>query len=636
MSGTGLRVRFDPFELDTPNGVLSKSGRKLKLQEQPFQVLVTLLERPGHIVSRDELRRRLWPSDTFVDFDHGLNTAINRLRECLGEVADRPRFIETVPRRGYRFIGQVDPIEPPADVATAARPPGPPARGSFRPPRHWRAAIAAIAAAAAVGVLGWMATRSFRPRGVAERQRIMLAVLPLEDLSGDPQSSYFGDGLTEDIITELGGLDPRRLGVIARTSVMSYKSNRKAIDQVGRELGVEYVLEGSVRRTADRVRVSAQLIQVHDQTHLWARSFDRDVHDVLALQSDVARAVATGVATNLSPPLSEPLRTVESVDPEALDLYLRGREAWNKRTEQDVRASIPLFEAAIRKRPGYARAYAGLADAYIVLSAWSLGAWPPAEGYSKARVAATKALEFDDRLVEAHASLASISAFYDWNAGEAEREFRRALELNPSYATAHHWYAEFLACVGRSDEMLVETAEARRLDPLALIMIRSMSARLAYAGRLAEAGAGLASFTRQHPEFVFARHSLAEVLQAEHRYADAVAEQEMAAKLSNRIPEELASLAQTYAVAGRSHDARMILAELEGRARHQYVPPYSVALVYAGLGDADRAFSLLDDAYQEHSSWLSHLRIDARLDPLRQDPRFHALENRIGLWSDSS
>jgi tetratricopeptide (TPR) repeat protein len=259
---------------------------------------------------------------------------------------------------------------------------------------------------------------------------------------------------------------------------------------------------------------------------------------------------------------------------------------------------------------------------------------PPAEGYSKARAAATKALELDSRLAEAQTSLAGITAFYDWNAAQAHREFRRALELNPSYSTTHHWYAEFLGCLGRPDEMLVETAEARRLDPLAPIMMSSMSTRLIYAGRLAEAGIGLQLFTQQHPEFVFAHHSLAEVLQAQHHYAEAIAEQEIAATRSNRISEELASLAQVYAVAGRSHDARQILAELEERARHQYVPPYSVALVYAGLGEADRAFGLLDEAYREHSSWLSHLKIDTRLDPLRNDPRFHALETRIGLWSD--
>jgi TolB-like protein/DNA-binding winged helix-turn-helix (wHTH) protein len=409
MSATGPRVRFDPFELDAPNGVLRKNGLKLKLQEQPFQILVTLLERPGEVVSRDELRRRLWPSDTFVDFDHSVNTAINRLRDSLGDVAERPRFIETVPRRGYRFIGRVDPIDPPAATSVVvAAAPAPPARISFGTSRRWRIAIAATATMA---VLGWIAVKGIHPHGIGPPPKIMLAVLPLEDLSADHQSSYFGDGLTEDIITELGGLAPQRLGVIARTSVMSYRTNRKGIDQIGRELGVEYVLEGSVRRTADRVRVSAQLIQVRDQTHLWAKSFDRNVRDLLALQSDIARAVAAEVAIKVSRPANEPLRPIESVDPEALELYLRGREAWNKRTEQDVRASVALFEAAIRKRPDYARAYAGLADAYIVLSAWSLGAWPPAEGYSKARVAATKALELDDRLAEAHTSLAGISAF---------------------------------------------------------------------------------------------------------------------------------------------------------------------------------------------------------------------------------
>jgi serine/threonine-protein kinase len=352
------------------------------------------------------------------------------------------------------------------------------------------------------------------------------------------------------------------------------------------------------------------------------------------LQSDVAGAVAAEVVVNLPRPANEASRARVSLDPEALDLYFRGREAWNKRTEQGVRASIPLFEAAIKKYPGYARAYAGLADAYIVLSAWRLGAGPPAEGYSKARVAATRALDLDKRLAEAETSLAAISAFYDWNAQEAQREFRRATELNPSYATTHSWYAEFLACLGRSNEMLVETAEARRLDPLAPIMISDASMRLAYAGRLNEASVGLLSFTQQNPEFVFAHHALADVLQAQRRFPEAIAEQETAARLTNRIPEEVASLAQTYAVAGRSGDARRLLTELEARSRHEYVPSYTVALVHAGLGDADRAFELLENAYHEHSSWMSHLRIDRRLDPLRHDPRFRALEARVGLWND--
>src|SRR5262249_13265952 len=441
MSGTGLRVRFDPFELDAPAGELRKNGVRLKLQEQPFQVLVTLLERPGEIVSREELRRRLWPSDTFVDFDHSLNTVVNRLRDCLSDVAERPRFIETVPRRGYRFIGRVDPIEQPAGTTPVTPLPARLARASFGISRGGRIALAA---AATIGGVGWMAVRGIRPGAVARQpHRVMLAVLPLDDLSRDGQGSYFADGLTEDIITELGGLEPQRLGVIARTSVMSFKSTSKGIAEIGRELGVEYVLEGSVRRTANRIRVSAQLIQVRDQTHLWAKSFDRDARDILALQGDVARAVAADVAVNLSPPARESQRAPQTVDPEALDLYLRGRETWNKRTEQDVRASIPLFQAAIEKSPGYARAYAGLADAYIVLSAWSIGVMAPAEGYSKARAAATKALELDGRLAEAQTSLAGITSFYDWSADQALKEFRRALELNPSYATTHHWYAEF-------------------------------------------------------------------------------------------------------------------------------------------------------------------------------------------------
>jgi TolB-like protein/DNA-binding winged helix-turn-helix (wHTH) protein len=642
-------VRFEPFELDARHAELRKHGVKLKLQDQPFQLLVRLLERPGELVSREELRTQLWPADTFVDFDHSLNAAINRLRDCLGDVAERPRFIETVPRRGYRFVAPVQRLPSPAvpDALHSDAPqsaskitPGPPASRSV-----WTIGALAIVVAAIVSVATWFGLRNRAPLGSASSERVMLAVLPLDDLSADPQGTYFSDGLTEDIITRLGGLEPRRLGVIARTTVMQYKATKKAIDQIGRELGVQYVLEGSVRRTADRVRVTAQLIQVRDQTHLWAKSFDRDVRDILVLQSDLARAVAMEAAAAMTPsgPAHDRLRAVDnvesvehvesvaSVNPTALDLYLRGREAWNRRTEEDIRASIPLFEAAIRSDPAYARAYAGLADAHAVLASWALGALPPGEGYSKGRAEASRALELDDTLAEAHTTLAAISAFYDWDAANAPKEFRRAIELNPSYAIAHHWYAEHLATVGRFEEMLAESKEAERLDPLSPLMVASDAIRFSFAGRQDEAVAKLRSVTVAHPEFVLAHAWLEEVLEAQGRYADAVTEGETAVELSHAQAERVAALAHTYAVSGRKKEALQALSDLKERARHAYVSAYSVALVYAGLGDVDRAFDSLEEAYREHSTWLSHLRLDHRLDSLRNDPRFRALQIKVGL-----
>jgi TolB-like protein/DNA-binding winged helix-turn-helix (wHTH) protein/Tfp pilus assembly protein PilF len=642
-------VRFEPFELDARHAELRKHGVKLKLQDQPFQLLVRLLERPGELVSREELRSQLWPADTFVDFDHSLNAAINRLRDCLGDVAERPRFIETVPRRGYRFVAPVQrlpsPAGPDAIHSDAPQPASNITPGAPAPRSVWTIGALAIVVAAIVSGATWLGLRNHTPLGSASSERVMLAVLPLDDLSADPQGSYFSDGLTEDIITRLGGLEPRRLGVIARTTVMQYKTTKKAIDQIGRELGVQYVLEGSVRRTADRVRVTAQLIQVRDQTHLWAKSFDRDVRDILVLQSDLARAVAMEAAAAMTPsgPAHDRLRpvdnvenvakveNVESVNPTALDLYLRGREAWNRRNEEDIRASIPLFEAAIRSDPAYARAYAGLADAHAVLASWALGALPPGEGYSKGRAEALRALELDDTLAEAHTTLAAISAFYDWDAANASKEFRRAIELNPSYAIAHHWYAEHLATVGRFEEMLAESKEAERLDPLSPLMVASAAIRFSFAGRQDEAVAKLRSVTEAHPEFILAHAWLEEVLEAQGRYANAVTEGETAVELSQAKAERVAALAHTYAVSGRNKEALQALSDLKERARHTYVPAYSVALVYAGLGDVDRAFDSLEEAYREHSSWLSHLRLDHRLDSLRNDPRFRALQARVGL-----
>ncbi|HWW83947.1 MAG TPA: winged helix-turn-helix domain-containing protein [Vicinamibacterales bacterium] len=638
---SGGVVRFEPFELDARKGELRKHGVKLKLQDQPLQVLVALLDRAGEVVTREELRAQLWPADTFVDFDHSLNAAVNRLRDCLGDGAERPRFIETVPRRGYRFIAPVArmahpngdtavllPAEEPVASAVDVKTPGVPARARRPTGREWTLGILVLGV---VAMAAWLGMRTSRPGTGATVDRVMLAVLPLEDLSADPQGSYFSDGVTEDIITELGGLEPRHLGVIARTSVMQYRKTSKPIDQIGRELGVQYVLEGSLRRTADHVRVTAQLIQVRDQTHLWAKSFDRDVRDILALQRDLARAVASDVAANFSGTVAESALEREPVNPEALDLYLRGRAAWNRRTEEDIRNSIPLYEAALAKDPRYARAYGGLADAYLVLSSWALGALPPSEGYSKGRIAATKALELDETLAEAHTSLGAISAFYDWNTLEARKEFRRAIELNPSYATAHHWLAEHLATIGQFDQMLVENQEALKLDPLSPIIVTGAANRYCFINRCADAAKQLQAVTTSHPEFLMAHGFLGTALTATHHYADSIRELETAANLSSRKSEELAELAHAYGASGRPGDARKIVTELEERSQRMYVPAYSLALAYAGLGNNDRAFDLLEQAYREHSSWLSHVRIDRRLDSLRSDPRFQALQARVGL-----
>src|SRR5208282_5117749 len=398
------RVRAGLFEVDLGSGEMHKCGRRVPLQEQPFRVLAILLERPGKIVTREELQSRVWTADTFVGFDEGINTAIRKLRVAFGDSADNPRFIETIPRRGYRFLAPVhdlvaDPAPPSESVAeedamVELR--------RARPANALRLAVA-LSVAALLVVLGSVALlkRQHPPANPTPQKRVMLAVLPFQNMSNDPAQEYFSDGLTEETITDLGQLSPEHLGVIARTSAMAYKHTNKTISQIGQELGVDYILEGSVRREGGEARVSAQLIRVADQTHLWAQNYERELHDLLQIENELGKAIARQVQINLTPQQEIDLSRMRTVNPEAYDLYLKGRFYWNQRIPAAIKESIGYLKRATEQDPNFALAYVGLADAYNIGNI--LGAYSPKESLPEAKAAATKALALDPSLAEAHA-----------------------------------------------------------------------------------------------------------------------------------------------------------------------------------------------------------------------------------------
>ncbi len=474
-------IRFgDDFELDPRAQRLCRAGRVLKLERIPTEILLLLMEKNGELVTRDQIIERVWGEGVFLDTDNSINGAIRKIRQVLKDDSENPRFIQTVTGRGYRFIGAIvqpapaegeeGPVDRAGAADSSAEAAGEP--GPSRKAATWRwTSLIGIAVVLIAGLGAYLYNLRSRALVQGPPVRPMLAVLPFENLTGDPEQEYFSDGLTEEMISQLGNLDPSHLGVIARTSVMHYKNSGEPLDRIGRELGVQYALEGSVRRDSNKVRITAQLIQIKDQSHIWARQYDRDLSNLLALQAEIAQEIAAQIQLTLGAPRRVDTSRQSSLGPqgyEAYDLYLKGRFFWNKRTAQGFQQAIEYFQQAIAKDPNYARAYSGLADSYALLGGYSTT--PQTESMPKARAAALKALELDPELAEAHTSLALITENFDYDWDTAEREYRRAIELNPNYATDHHWYAEFLSLQGRFPEALAESARARELDPLSLII----------------------------------------------------------------------------------------------------------------------------------------------------------------------
>jgi TolB-like protein/DNA-binding winged helix-turn-helix (wHTH) protein/Tfp pilus assembly protein PilF len=630
---------FGSFEVDIAAGELRRQGLKIRLQDQPFRLLVLLLERAGDVVTREEVREKLWPADTYVDFDHSLNTAVRKLREALRDSADAPRYVETLARRGYRFTAPVAVVAPrgTTEVAHSANadeasvlPYSPQRLSTFARRLLTFAIVVAIGAAALVA--DWVVPRQ-GPTTQSGR-RLTLAVLPFDNLTGDADQEYLSDGLTEEMITQLGRLEPDRLRVLARSSTWKYKRADRDIGQLRRELGADYVLEGSLRRAGERVRVTAQLVQVHDQSQVWAETYERDLRDVLIVQSEVAEAVARTIAVTLTPDAHARLARARPIHPEAYQDYLRGRFFWYRRTEAALKQALGYFQKAIAADPGYAPAYSGLADSYSSLGASSIiGGLPPRQAMPEAKAAALKALQIDGTLAEAHASLAMVHLLYDWDLAACEKEFRRALELDPNYNAAHHWYSHCLLPLGRKEESLAESKRALELEPLNLVVDIHLGWHYLYARQYDQAIEQFQRTLELDPAFPQTQRYAAWAYLQKGMHLEAIAALRAARKSLGRNPQIEGELGYALAVAGRRDEALATLEGLSHLSATRYVSPYSVALIHAGLGDRDQALAWLDKAYAERSDYMPYLRLEPMLDGLRSDHRFTALVGRVGLPS---
>jgi TolB-like protein/DNA-binding winged helix-turn-helix (wHTH) protein/Flp pilus assembly protein TadD len=619
------------------SGEVRKSGLRIRVQQQPIKLLEILLERPGEVVTREELRSRVWPAESFGDFDQALNIAVAKLRSALGDSAENPRFIETLPKRGYRFIADVSvvdadarrkrsesvggdlPATQPAHKLQAAELAVAPKR------RLWpRRVIVGLALVVSLPILAvWLFHSGSRaPAGIRS-----LAVLPLDNLSGDASQNYFADGMTDELITDLAQISALR--VISRTSVMAYKGARTPLPQIARELNVDAVVEGSVLRSGDQVRVTAQLIEASTDRHLWSQSYEGELRDTLALQSRMARAIADQIRINLTPQEQAALKNVKVVNPEAYESYLKGRYFWNKRTADGLKVALAYFNQAIEEDPKYAQAYSGLADTYALLGDWQYAVIPPKEAFPRAKAAAIKALELDSTLGEAHNSLAFVLDGFDWDFGAASKEFHRAIELNPGYATAHHWYAWHLSLLGRFDEAIAEMKKAQNLDPLSLIINADLAELLILANAFDESIRQSRKTIEMDPNFAVAHNQLAQAYLQKHMYDEAVAELKRAVQLSGDSPTCIANLARAYVASGKRSEALALLSDLKKRSNSAHSNAPEIAIIYVSLGDRDQAMNWLEKGYDERFNPGVLLR--PGFDPLRSDSRFQNLVHRIGL-----
>jgi TolB-like protein/DNA-binding winged helix-turn-helix (wHTH) protein/Flp pilus assembly protein TadD len=631
------RLCFGVFELDLRAGELRKHGLRVRLQEQPFQILAMLLAHPGEVTTREELQKKLWPADTFVDFDHGLNKAISKIREALGDSAESPRFVETVARRGYRFLAEVKVADTaPVHSPEPATQPHPSTEGRERPdlvreqviPKTfarslaWKVSVFAILLVMA-SLVTWKLYSWKRPSPLIRS----LAVLPLESLSSDASQDYFADGMTDELISDLGQISALR--VISRTSVMAYKRARKPLPQIARELNVDAVVEGTVLRSGDQVRITAQLIEASSDKHLWSQSYEGELRDTLALQSKVARAIADQIRINVNSQEQAALKNVRVVNPQAYESFLKGRYFWNKRTADGLRVALAYFNQAIDEDPKYAQSYSGLADTYALLGDWQYAAMTPKEALPKAKAAAIKALELDSALGEAHNSLAFCLDGFDWDFDSAGKEFRRAIELNPGYATAHHWYAWHLSLLGRYDEAIVEMRKAESLDPLSIIINADLAEVLVLSHSYDEAIRQSHKTIEMDPNFALAHNQLGQAYLQKQMHGEAIAELQKAVQLSEGSPTCMANLARAYAASGKRSEAAKLLSDLKRRSNPGYSHASEIAVIYAALGDKNQAMTWLEKGYEERFNPGVLLR--PGLDPLRSDPRFQNLVRRIGL-----
>jgi TolB-like protein/DNA-binding winged helix-turn-helix (wHTH) protein/Tfp pilus assembly protein PilF len=626
MAGDSPRICFGVFELDLQTRELRKAGVKVRIQEQPLCVLVSLLERPGELVTRDELRQKLWESDTFVDFDTGLNKAITKIRDVLGDSAASPRFVETLPKRGYRFIA---PTETPAPKEIAANPARPektaadqPRRSAFVYGSGAKLAVAGVAALLLLTVAVWLRwSRQSTPNRIRS-----IAVLPLVNLSGDANQEYFADGMTDELITDLAQIHSLR--VISRTSVMQFKQTKKSLPEIAAALNVDAVIEGSVLRSGNNVRVTAQLLDARHDRHLWAASYGREMADIIALQGEVAKAIADQVQVKLTPEEDARIAKRRPANPQAYDALLKGRFLFNRRNPAAAGMAIAYLREAAAKDPGNAEPWAALADCYTAMGA-DLGSADPAKVAPEARAAVAKALELDPNLAEAHGALAKIKLWYDWDWSGSQREFRRAIELNPNNSAIHLSYSSYFDMRKSFDEAFEENRRALDLAPLDILG----SMHLAWLYRDSRQGDKTVQQSKRvlemEPAFNGAYLFMAYGYELQGKWGEAIAAYERV-----KGPYQIAYLsgiARAWAASGNKGQAEAALTNLKDFSKQNYVSPLSFAAYYAALGDRDRAFDWLEKAYRQRTPSLISLEVNYFWDNLRNDPRFHSLEQRIGF-----
>jgi TolB-like protein/DNA-binding winged helix-turn-helix (wHTH) protein/Tfp pilus assembly protein PilF len=660
-------LRFgEGFELDRSAYELRRSGCALKLERIPMEILLLLVQRRGQLVSREDIIEKVWGKGVFLDTDNSINAAIWKIRQILRDDSEKPVFVQTVTGKGYRFIAPVAalsaPVVPPRSSVDASEPKSalvepalvvPHGRigkkiagagigdvvaasgytaAEKRGSRLWRGSLLTMALLAASLFLapnfGDYVRTLFRAKGTqasSSRSIRSLAVIPLENLSDNKNDDYFADGMTDELITDLGQRGSLR--VISRTSIMQYKGVHKSLPQIARELDVDAVVEGTVLKSGNNIRITAQLIEAATDKHLWAQTYNGSFRDVVALQNEVARAIADQVRIKLTSQQEALLRREQAVDPEAYEDYLKGRYLWNRRTSGDLQKAITYFERAIARDPKYALAYSGLAQSYVLLAGYEL---PERDSVASAEAAANKALELDPNLAEPQATLGLIAENHRWEFAEAERRYKLVTELHPNYATGHHWLGEAYLVAGRFSEAQEEFKQAHQLDPLSLMISADAGSAFCFARQYDLCLDELGHTLDLDPNFTGAHAWRALAFEGKAMFPQAIVETQ-AVREGDDTPRTLALLAHAYAQSGDRLDAQKLLRELRRRSAREYVNPWDFALIYAGLGDKEAAFSWLEKSYQARSPELINLKIDLRFDLLRSDQRFQDLMRRIGL-----
>ena len=639
-------LKFGEFELDLAAYELRRLGHPVRIERIPMELLLLLVSRNGDLVSRVEIIDKLWGKDVFIDTNTAINVAVSKVRQALRDDPDNPRFLQTVSGKGYRFIGSLEQLpqarpadaapvhpSPPALVQTSLKVPAEIIEPSRRPKRGW---LLLAIAGGVVAVAAFLLWARFRQTPPATSKKTMLVVLPFENLSGDPGQEYIADGMTEEMITQLGSLEPQRLGVIARTSSMQYKATKQNAAQIARELGVSYLLEGSIRRSGDQIRVSAQLIQASDQTHVWAEDYDRDLSNLFEVESDIAVAIAGHIQLALPPQTLERISERRPINAEAQVAYLLGLQALNRRTREGFANSIAEFQRAILIDPNYALPYAALARSYVLSPI--IGGAKPAEVMPKARAAALRAVALDSALADAHAVLAMVAGHYDYDWDTAEREFRRALELNPSSSNAHFFYSNsYLSPFSHHDEAIAEMQKALELDPFSIPIQAFLGRTYVWARRYDDALAQFRKIGEMSPGLALNHERLSHLYAHLNRYDEAIEEDAKARTLSGEdvgsVVAKKDALRKTFVEHGPKGfwQALLEFSRAPENPPEAYTDHWGVAIIYAQLGDKEKALDALEQAYSERDFMLTEIAVEPGLDPLRSEPRFKALLQRVGL-----